>query len=60
MTKDDETYSALRNNEPRRAKEALDLFNCLGPTFIKLGQALSIQTDIIPEAYVYMLVPKLE
>ena len=23
----------------------------MGPTFIKLGQALSIRTDLIPEAY---------
>lgn len=47
----DETYAALRNNEGRRAKEALKLCTELGPTFIKLGQALSIRTDIVPEAY---------
>ncbi len=47
----DETYAALRNNEGRRAKEALALCTELGPTFIKLGQALSIRTDIVPEAY---------
>ncbi|KAL3798857.1 hypothetical protein HJC23_004645 [Cyclotella cryptica] len=47
----DEEYTALKNNEPRRAAEALELCTQLGPTFIKLGQALSIRTDLIPEAY---------
>ena len=47
----DEEYTALKKAEPRRAKEALVLCEQLGPTFIKLGQALSIRTDLIPEAY---------
>lgn len=47
----DEEYSALKKNEPARAVEALALCTQLGPTFIKLGQALSIRTDLIPEAY---------
>lgn len=34
----DEEFRALRRNEPRRAREALDLCTKLGPTFIKLGQ----------------------
>jgi hypothetical protein len=44
-------YTALKEAEPRRAKQALRLCEQLGPTFIKLGQALSIRTDLIPEAY---------
>jgi hypothetical protein len=50
LLKDDE-YTALKRNEPKRAKIALTLCEQLGPTFIKLGQALSIRTDLIPEAY---------
>ena len=38
-------------NEKERAKECLSLATQLGPTFIKLAQALSIRTDLIPEAY---------
>ena len=38
-------------NEPDRAKEALVLANRMGPTFIKLGQAASIRTDLISENY---------
>lgn len=47
----DEEYTALKKAEPQRAKVALRLCERLGPTFIKLGQALSIRTDLIPEAY---------
>lgn len=41
----------LEANEKERAKEALVLATQMGPTFIKLGQALSLRLDLIPEAY---------
>lgn len=44
-------FKKLDENQKQRAKEALVLATQLGPTFIKLGQALSIRTDLIPEAY---------
>lgn len=41
----------LEKNEEIRAKEALELVTQMGPTYIKLGQALSIRTDLIPKSY---------
>ena len=42
---------SLEKNEALRAKEALDITTQLGPTFVKLGQALSIRSDILSPAY---------
>jgi hypothetical protein len=44
-------FKNLKKNEQDRAREATHLLSNLGPTFVKLGQALSIRTDIIPETY---------
>lgn len=43
--------NSLQKNEKDRAKQATYLLSNLGPTFVKLGQALSIRTDLIPPTY---------
>ena len=40
----------------QRSEELLELVTKLGPTFIKVGQALSIRTDLLPAPYVAGLV----
>jgi len=35
----------------RRSRELLELVSDLGPTFIKIGQALSTRTDLLPAKY---------
>lgn len=49
--------TALKRSEEegviaRRSQELLELVTALGPTFIKVGQALSIRTDLLPAPYV--------
>ena len=38
-------------NRAKRAEELLDLVTKLGPTAIKIGQALSVRPDLIPQEY---------
>jgi hypothetical protein len=48
----------LRNEakmRPHRAKELVDLINKLGPTAVKVGQALSVRSDMLPEEYIQAL-----
>lgn len=40
---------------PERAKELVDLINTLGPTAIKVGQALSVRSDLLPDEYIQAL-----
>ncbi|GLJ48114.1 hypothetical protein SUGI_1015930 [Cryptomeria japonica] len=41
----------VKENEKQRAAEFVQLITRLGPTTIKIGQALSIRPDILPVAY---------
>jgi len=40
----------LQKEEANLAREAVDAMQTLGPTFIKLGQVLSIRPDVLPPA----------
>jgi aarF domain-containing kinase len=42
-------------NMPMRAKQLLKICTRLGTTAIKLGQAVSIRTDLLPAPYVQEL-----
>jgi len=42
----------LKDNSDQRALELAELLTDLGPTFIKVGQSLSIRSDILSPAYV--------
>ena len=44
--------SELDKNADVRALELTDLLTKLGPSFIKIGQSLSIRTDLLSPAYV--------
>lgn len=43
---------SIAENEFQRGKELAVLLTQLGPTFIKVGQSLSIRTDILSPAYI--------
>lgn len=47
----DTTRGVLKENSAARAAELRDVLTTLGPTFVKLGQALSVRPDIVgPDA----------
>lgn len=47
----DEKFNREEQLVDRRSKELLELVSDLGPTFIKIGQALSTRTDLLPAKY---------
>eukprot|EP00775_Hariotina_reticulata_P010322 gene10322-10479_t len=45
----------LETNMPRRAVELRRLLSGLGPSFVKIGQALSARPDLLPQVYLETL-----
>jgi predicted unusual protein kinase regulating ubiquinone biosynthesis (AarF/ABC1/UbiB family) len=45
----------LERNKTLRAKQFVDLLTDLGPTFVKIGQALSIRADLVSPEYIQEL-----
>mmetsp|Transcript_32240 Transcript_32240/g.80286 ORF Transcript_32240/g.80286 Transcript_32240/m.80286 type:complete len:790 (+) Transcript_32240:471-2840(+) len=48
-------FGRIDQNQPKRAKELTRLLTDCGATFIKIGQALSIRTDLLSPAYIESL-----
>eukprot|EP00899_Mesostigma_viride_P001959 jgi/Mesvir1/11764/Mv00132-RA.1 len=42
-------------NQPLRARQLTELLTVLGPSFIKIGQSLSIRADLLPPPYLQAL-----
>lgn len=51
----DKATGSIDTNMPTRARELTTLLTKLGPTFIKIGQSLSIRTDLLPPPYIEAL-----
>jgi hypothetical protein len=51
----DSLTNNIENNEEKRAQTLTTLLTRLGPTFIKIGQSLSIRTDLLPIKYIRAL-----
>ena len=43
--------SLARKNQQQRAGELRQLLGQLGPSFVKVGQALSARPDLLPQVY---------
>jgi predicted unusual protein kinase regulating ubiquinone biosynthesis (AarF/ABC1/UbiB family) len=51
----DEALGRVRVMEDQRAREAVQVIIRLGPTFVKIGQSLSVRGDLLPAAYIQQL-----
>jgi len=49
------TQGKFEERQPERAAQLVELLTTLGPTFIKVGQSLSIRSDLLPLPYLEAL-----
>ena len=50
-TMQDYTLGQLEQNEKLRARQLCKTLSQLGPSFVKIGQALSSRPDLLPQIY---------
>ncbi len=53
----DSALGSLEANAEMRAGELRDLLGRLGPSFVKVGQALSARPDLLPKVYLEVTSP---
>eukprot|EP00798_Chlamydomonas_sp_ICE-L_P023264 gene23264-30493_t len=51
----DYAVGSIETNMPKRAKQLRKLLGDLGPSFVKIGQALSARPDLLPKQYLETL-----
>ena len=54
----DSALGQLETNSPRRAVELQQILAQLGPSFVKIGQALSSRPDLLPQVYLEVCLQK--
>ncbi len=54
----DYTLGQLEQNSKLRARQLCKTLSQLGPSFVKIGQALSSRPDLLPQIYLEVCAPR--